>query len=400
MLNSSNVSILIVDDEQAVAFTLEKLVKKVLPECKIMLASDGQEAWDIINHHHPNLVLSDLNMPVMDGMQLLIKLRANPDFNDTLFIMVTGVTDSAERIKALDKGADEFITKPIISDALEARLKSAMRIIGLQNRMKEENQLLVDLAEELERDVQDMARLSVKFMQARIPASYDTLQRIAEASVWIAKELRKLSNEDIRNVEIAAFLSHAGRMSLPDNLIKHPVMINGKPTDNIMLQVPSAAKEIVSSVRRFDEVGRILYHIYENIDGSGFPGRLQSWQIPFPSRIIRAVIDYEELKSYFGKSSKEALEQLHSEAKRLYDHRVVILLEQYVRSHNKDEFPITDIPILLSELKDGMTITRDIITENGMKLMPAGAILRTAVIQKIIAHNASDPIIGNVYVKK
>lgn len=397
---SKGISILIADDEKAIVITLEKLIQKTFPDIKTYTASDGKEAWDIINAYHPAIVLSDIGMPYMDGIQLLIKVRANPDYNDMIFILLTGNTDAAERIKALDRGADEFITKPVVSVALEARLRSAMRIVLMQQKMKEENQLLVDLADELEKDIQDMARLAVKFMQARIPTSQEMLSRISSASVWIANQLGKFTKEEIRDIEIAAFLCQAGRMTLPDHLLKEPVMIDGKPTDHLMMQVSGAAREIVSGVRRFTEVGKILYCLYENFDGSGFPSRLQSWQIPFPARIIRVALDYEEIKHRTGKKATEVIAMMHNFANRLYDSRVVVLMEHYVRSNDKEEKISNETALLLSDIKDGMILSRDIITEKNMKLLPAGAVLKENIIAKIIAHNASDPILGNVYVKK
>ena len=397
---SSQISILVVDDEKAVVLTFEKLLSKTFPDIKVYTAENGKEAWDIITVHHPNIVISDINMPVMDGFQLLIKVRSNPDYNDIVFILLTGNTEVSERIKALDKGADEFITKPVVSVALEARIRSALRIVRLQQQMKEENQLLIELAEELEKDIHDMALLAVKFMQARIPTSQEMLSRVAEASVWIARQLGKFSDEEIRDIEIAALLSQAGRMSLPDHLLRQPIMIDGNPTDPIMMQVPNAAREIVSGVRRFADIGKILYSLYENFDGSGFPQRLQSWQIPFASRIIRAALDYEENKARTGKKDSDIINIMKNQANRLYDPRIVILLEQYIYTYEKELQNPNEVPVLLSDLKEGMILAREIVTEKGLKLLPAGAVLKKPIIDRIIAHNTTDPILGNIYVKK
>jgi len=397
---STKISILIADDEPAILLTLEKLIVKTFPDLKVFTASNGKDAWEIIKVKSPSIVLSDINMPIMDGIQLLIKVRADENFNNIVFILLTGNTDAGERIKALDKGADEFITKPVVSVALEARIRSAIRIVSLQEKMKEENHLLMGLADELEKDLQDLVRLAVKFMQARIPTSQDMLSRVSAASVWIAQQLGKFSNEDIRNIELAAFLSHAGRMTLPDRLLNAPVMLDGKASDPLMMQVPHAAREIVSGLRRFGEVGKILYSIYENFDGSGFPGRLQSWQIPFPSRIIRVALDYEEIKLRTGKKPKEVIQILHSHSSRLYDNRIVVLMEHFARSNEKTEINTNEVALLLTDLQDGMVLSRDIITEKNLKLLPAGAVLREHIINKIISHNSTDPILGNIYVLK
>jgi response regulator RpfG family c-di-GMP phosphodiesterase len=225
------------------------------------------------------------------------------------------------------------------------------------------------------------------------------LKRVADSSVWIDKSYGDEDKDQIRDIEIASFLSQAGRIFLPDSMLKTPVLTNGLPTDPLMCQVPVSGKEIISSVRRLKNVGDIILHIYENFDGSGIPDRLKSWQIPFASRIIRVALDYEELRKFQGKSPKEAYELIKRESQRLYDHRVVILMEHYIKSHEKEEIDLYEVALQLAELVDGMVLTRDVYTDKGLKLIPKGATLSEGVIKKIIAHSSTDPILGNIYVK-
>jgi HD-GYP domain-containing protein (c-di-GMP phosphodiesterase class II) len=192
-----------------------------------------------------------------------------------------------------------------------------------------------------------------------------------------------------------------GKIFLPDHLIQLPVMMNGVPNDKLMYQVPVSAREIVSSVGRFKNVGDILYHIFENFDGSGFPKRIQSWQIPLSSRIIRVALDFEETRMRTGMKTREVMAMLSREANRLYDHRIVTLMDQYLAtaSNESGSSRVTERAIQLQDLKEGMVLSRDIITNSGMKLVGAGGTLRTNVIEKILTLNTSDPIIGNVYIK-
>jgi response regulator RpfG family c-di-GMP phosphodiesterase len=245
-----------------------------------------------------------------------------------------------------------------------------------------------------------MIKLAVKFLEARIPASIEMLKRVSQCSVWILKNLSESDEESLRDIEIASFLSQAGRIFLPDSMLKMPVLIDGAPTDPLMCQVPQSGKAIVESINRFRHVALIIGHIYENFDGSGIPDRLKSWQIPLESRIIRASLDFEELRALRNLSSKNAIEILRKESQRLYDNRVVILLEQYLKSHDKELYDPFEVAVQLAELKDGMIITRDIYTNKGLKLIPSGATLSTKTIERLISHNSTDPILGNVHVKK
>ena len=395
-----NIKLLIADDDEIVRSTLAKLINTTFSEINIKTVSNGQKAWDYILEAHPQIILCDIFMPGMDGFSLLDKIRSVDKLNDLYFIMLTAHTDSDKIKKALSAGADDFINKPVVFDILRSRIKSALRIIKMQMKLQEENNLLMDLADELEQDIQDMTMLSLKFMQARIPNSFQIQKKVAEAAVWIAKQYGGFKKDRLRDIEIAAFLSQTGRFFLPDSMIEKKVMENGRPTDKIMQQVPASGKNIISSVSRFQKVANIIYHIYENLDGSGFPERLQSWQIPFESRIIRVALDYEEERMMYDKEPDSILNSMMDQIKRIYDHRVVVLMDHFVKSESQELYNPNEKPVKLSDLEPGMEITRDLITDKGLKLVPAGFVLKENTINIMISHNSNDPILGDIYVKK
>lgn len=396
---SKTITFLVVDDEKPVVMTLKALISKTFPDCEIYEASDGLTAWEMIKRHHPRIVISDLNMPGINGIELCQKIRNIDEFRFIFFILLTANTEKEQRLQAIKAGADDFLNKPFSADEFQARLGSGVRIAKMQIKMQDEKDLLIELADALEQEVQDMIKLAVKFLQARIPASMDMLKRVANASVWIAKHLGSEDHDVIRDIEIAAFLCHAGKIFLPDELLSKPVMIDGQPTDNLMHQIPVSARDIVSSVRRFQDVATYLYNIYENFDGSGFPQKIKTWQIPLASRIIRVALDFEEMRIFRNMTATEAIRVLQNNANRLYDQRVTVLMEQYIASIGEGGLGDVEKAIQLAELKAGMVITRDIVTNSGLKLMGAGSILTPKSIGWILSHNTSDPILGNVFVK-
>jgi hypothetical protein len=93
------------------------------------------------------------------------------------------------------------------------------------------------------------------------------------------------------------------------------------------------------------------------------------------------------------------LEEIKKLARRVYDNRVVILLEEYVNvvaKRSKNENAPTSV--LLVDLQEGMTLAGDIVTNAGLKLMNAGTVLRSHLIDRLMSHNTMDPILGNIYV--
>jgi len=399
MENDNINTFLVIDDDDMTVSALNTLINKSFLNSIVYSATDGNEGWELVQRHHPSIVICDISMPGINGLQLCKMVRDKKELNDIYFMILTATHDKSQRIRALEDGADDFINKPVSSEELLARLRSATRLVGMNKKIREEFSLMNELADELEKDIADMKAYAMSFQQARIPKSVEVTERIAKASVWIANTLGDISNEDILDLELAAHFCFTGKTFLPDNLLNTPVMNNGTATNNLMYQVPVVARNIVSSVRRFKDSGMILYNMFENFDGSGFPAKLKSWQIPIGSRILRVVYDFEENKSYYHQSPKQVIETLYRESKRLYDYKVVVLMEQYLAVTKSYSDFVNERAVNLQELENGMVASRDIITTNGLKLVSAGVVLHEDIIKKLISHNTSDPILGHVFVQ-
>lgn len=392
-------SFLIIDDDDLTIMALKSLIDKTYLNSIIYTSQDGNQGWDLIQRHHPNIVICNLTMPGLDGMQICKLLRAKKELSDIYFIILTATLDKVQKMKAIEGGADDFINKPVNSDELLMRIRSASRYVGLYKKITEEHSLLNELADELEKNIEDMTIMALSIQSSRIPTATELISNVSEAALWIAETLGEISQEDLLDLEIATQLCYIGKICLPDNLINTPMLTNGLPSHNLMFNVPITAGNIASKVRRFKDVANILYHIYENPDGSGFPGKLRGWQIPIGSRIIRVVLDFEEMRFFRRLPVKNILDILYREAKRLYDHRIVVLLEQYL-AYTKSFSGLQNEKILsLQDLENGMVVSRDIITSNGLKLISAGVVLHDDIIGKLISHNLSDPILGHIFVR-
>jgi len=229
----------------------------------------------------------------------------------------------------------------------------------------------------------------------------DVLKEASEISHWICTSLEDLSKEETHHITSAARIGLIGTMFLKDSLLKNPVLKDGHVSQEIMSQVPVSAEKIVSSVAELEPIATILRHVYENLDGSGFPDRLQAWQIPIGSRIVRVALDYVLLKHQQPRTSfKEIANQLAKDTKRMYETRIITLLQEYVETHAQEEPQENRRAMQLQELQEGMMLSADIITNSGLKLLPAGAVLTQGSIAKIISHNTFDHIIGTIYIQE
>lgn len=117
--------ILIVDDEQDILDLLEYNLKK--EDFKVFTASNGIEALEVASKEKPDLILLDVMMPEMDGMETCAKLREHSELKNTIVAMLTARGEDYSQIAGFDSGADDYITKPIKPRVLISRIKALLR---------------------------------------------------------------------------------------------------------------------------------------------------------------------------------------------------------------------------------------------------------------------------------
>jgi two-component system chemotaxis response regulator CheY len=133
--------VLAVDDDPIVRRTVSKLVESFGHEC--LAADDGQQAWEIFEKAPCPVVVTDWEMPRVDGLELCRRIRTLRHPRYTYIIVLTGRTKRADLIQGLSAGADDFMTKPIDASLLQVRLSAAGRILRLEQELQTANQELI-----------------------------------------------------------------------------------------------------------------------------------------------------------------------------------------------------------------------------------------------------------------
>ncbi len=402
METEKEITVFLLEDDMTVVRSLEKIISRIFPTATIVNIMDGVSAWEAIKGEtRPAVILSIINLPVLNGLQLLKKIRSDVATKDSYVILISENADSETNLKALQTGADDFLTKPLSIDRLLSCLRSASRHLRTHGSVKELVGLVEVLNKQLDEDSRAMYDLIVKMVETRMPKEKDKLARIGDAAAWIAGRLCDTEKE-INEIRDAAGICTCGRLALPENLLDKPVMVAGMITNAAMEIVPDFALKLTQKIRNYEGMAQILHHVYENFDGTGIPKKVQSWEIPIGSRILRVAMDYEE---FFQKNQKEskAMELLYNESKRIYDHRVVAYYDQYLASKSAGQAaigrPAKERAVALKGLAEGMVLTRSIMTNSGLMLLSAGSSLKPDKIERIIAISKTDPIIGKIYVR-
>ncbi len=240
-----------------------------------------------------------------------------------------------------------------------------------------------------------------RLMYQRIPESPMVARFARQSALWIAERLRTISpsyDVDHAQLELAARLYAIGRLQLGDADLRLPVARDGVPTTYGCSRVPESAAEALEALTEYPQTRRILMAMYENSDGTGFPHRLQGWQIPVGARILRVVVEYAELLWRDGYEPPQALSVLQQLSHRIYDQRIVLLLDEYLATANLSETNTLLLPLRVEHLVPGMVVGRDIVTAAGHKLVAQGTVLEASHIERIRNHHSLDPVLGAVYV--
>lgn len=264
--------ILLVDDDAAV---LRALTKMLAQDYQLCVADGGSEALEVIASESPDLVLLDLQMPQMDGLQVLGSIRANPDTADLLVIILTGTLCAETEARALELGATDYITKPVHPRVVQARVQNAL--VKIRNEQLNRAHLAAV----------EMLGIAGHFKDN--DTGYH-VWRMADYAAVLAEELG-VDADEVKLLRLAATMHDIGKVGIPDAVMGKPGALD-EAESNVMKGHVDIGYRILQ--RGDSELFRIaatmaLYH-HERWDGQGYPSGLSGADIPLYARIA-AVAD-------------------------------------------------------------------------------------------------------------
>lgn len=271
----SNV-ILVVDDDPANCELLEDLLQA--SGFQVVVASDGRRSLDEFARIRPDLVLLDVQMPVMNGFEVCRSLKSRSESRLVPVVLVTGLSATEDRVRGLDAGADDFLIKPVDRSELLARVRSLLSLKAFTDELERAESVLFTLA------------LSI---EGKDPYTGSHCQRLSDLSVSLGQRIG-LSAEEIIALRRAGTVHDIGKVAVPDAILLKPGRLTPEEF-RIMQQHPVVGERICSPLKSFRLVLPIIRHHHEKLDGTGYPDGLRGKEIPITARILQIVDVYDAL---------------------------------------------------------------------------------------------------------
>lgn len=322
--------ILAVDDTEANLFLLEMILED-LGYTEVVSVSDPSLALDTWTTFQPDLVLLDLHMPGLSGLDVLAQIRSTPRPGFLPVLMLTADASSEAKVRALSTGANDFLTKPFDRVEVQLRMQNLLRIRHLHTELQRQN---VNLEERVEERTREVAAVKDEILQRLAMAAEfrddqtgEHTQRVGSIAAQLAQAM-KMPAIEVELIRRAAPLHDVGKIGIPDTVLLKP----GPLTDderNLMKRHTEIGARLVSgseaSTLRMAEQIAATHH--ERWDGTGYGVGLSGASIPIAGRIV-AVTDVFDALTHQRPYKEawpvdDALEEIRSQRGKQFDPNVV-----------------------------------------------------------------------------
>lgn len=303
------ICVLVVDDEESILKMAQRLVLQEGYDC--LVASNGLEAVKIMEETDVDVVVTDITMPIMDGIELTkqIKEKYSADV-----IMMTGYFRDLSYEHAVTKGAKDFIQKPFSTKEFQIRI----------NRVVRERETNAELKKSLERmnEIVDGVINSLSStVDARDPYTAGHQKRVAKLAIEIARSM-EFSEREITSIRMAGVLHDLGKIAIPAEILSKPSILSDIEF-NLIKSHPQVGYDILKNINFPTPVALIVYQHHERLDGSGYPLGLSGDDILPAAKILMVADVVEAMSSHRpyrpGLGIDKALAEIEKNSGRFYD---------------------------------------------------------------------------------
>lgn len=322
-------TVLIVDDVEINRVILEEIIHNI--GCRSVLAENGEEALRLVKETSPQLILSDISMPGMDGYELCRRVKENEETREIPVIFISAFDASEDIVEGFSHGGEDYITKPFIPEEVQARVSVHLKLHGMTRELKAMNRRLqISVNEQLRQMEQE--KKSILYALADIAAQNslygkEHLKRLQENCRTLAQGMQlsplfeeKISDTYIDTIELAAPLCDIGNIGVPRELLLKKTELSEEDAAIVQSHTGIGAKLLSdlhgsSDYNDFINISvEIIRCHHERWDGGGYPEGLRENEIPLAAQIVAVVMRYCELTADGHADREEALAVMGEES--------------------------------------------------------------------------------------
>jgi putative two-component system response regulator len=300
----SSSRVLVVEDDESIRLLLATLLAR--EGFAVFTANDGEAGLRAVAAHDPDVVVLDVGLPLIDGLEVTRRLRADRATRTLPVILLTARASIDDMVVGLDAGADDFVAKPFKRPELLARVRSAVRMRRATLGMETAQSVVAALANAVE---------------AKDQMTEEHCERLATIAARLAERLA-LPVGEREAIAYGALLHDVGKIGVPEAILSKP----GPLTEDewtILRRHPEIGEGICRPLGLSREFAPIVRHHHERWNGSGYPDRLRTGAIPLGARIVALADAFDAMthdRPYRpALSVAHALEELRAESGRQFD---------------------------------------------------------------------------------
>ena len=300
-LPSRQLEVLIVDDQPVSRIVIEGVLRSVDESVRIHHFDDARRALEWAKEHQVDLLVVDVEMPFMDGIEFIGRVREFPVYYGVPIITVTAHNDRRTRLRALEAGATEFLGKPI--DVTECRLRCRSQLLLRRQQLELEDGArdLAAQVSEAVRELRDREQETLiclaKAGEYRDEDTGDHVSRMAQYSVLLARAAG-MSGDEVETIERAAPLHDIRKIGVPDQILLKPGKLDPGEWVVMMRHAEIGYEILCESRSKFIRMGaEIALSHHEKWNGAGYPRRLAGSAIPLVGRIVCIADVFDALTS-------------------------------------------------------------------------------------------------------
>ncbi|MFH1367507.1 MAG: HD domain-containing phosphohydrolase [Elusimicrobiota bacterium] len=281
-------TILIADDDQQALAILQQIM--LGQGYEVYTASEGNATQALIEEKKPDLVILDNYMPGVSGSEICRSIKDNPRTRLIPVVMLTGYTETPDKVEAIEAGADDFVNKPFKAVELTTRIKSLLKVKALNDELDSAEEVIFALARAIE--------AKDKYTQGHT-------ERVSQFALTVAHNMG-LSKKEQDALYKGGILHDIGKIAIPDAILNKP----GRLTDEefvIIKTHPDRGQQICQPLNSIQDALPVVRHHHEKLDGSGYPDKISGGNVPVVARIMAIVDVYDALTS--TRSYRAALPQ-------------------------------------------------------------------------------------------